>query len=652
MFTEIYGVEDSIDFSKYYKYQNILIQIFSGETIEQLQEMSRWLSKGLPQAVVIGATTDGEIANGKVTTKQTVVSISVFEHTALKASSIDGDNSSLNGQILANRLVSNDTKLLLIFSDGLHTNGEELLKGIEKIASDTPVAGGMAGDNAKFKSTAVTLNGAIFTKGVVGVALNSDSLNLITNYNFNWRPIGKTLRITKAYKNIVYTINHIEAGKIYKKYLGSEVYNRLPQTGIEFPLIVKKRGVNIARAVINIDRKDDSLIFAGNIKVGDKVQFGIGNISMILQETIENSKNFVDKGIESFFLYSCMARRRLMPDDIESEVKPFSHIAPTIGFFTNGEFFHKDGYNELLNQTLTFVGLSENRDIQRDINEHSQNKQSIDENESFFTLQALSHLVDVSTDELDTAQEILKDSINYSSSIQKAILPKKELFNDIYRDHFIYWKPRDRVGGDIFFLEKYSDTESILMVFDCVGHGVYGAFITMLVKAIERSIIGTKEKSPSKILQLFNREIKNIISDSNIDIGFDGGVLFLNKESGVIKYAGASTSLFLSKDGVIKEIKGDRTSVGNRFSKVGFKFKEIEIPIEENMQLYISTDGFFDQTGGELGFSYGKKRFKKELENISDLNFEIQRTMLRKSLRVYQKGKHSLDDRTVIGLKL
>jgi serine phosphatase RsbU (regulator of sigma subunit) len=650
MFTDVYRFDtEKIDYSKYSDEDQVLVQIFSGESGEKLKLVSAEISNRLPFATVIGSTTDGEIYNGEVLTKSTVVSVSVFFGTTIKSTAVDGESSYSNGQIIARRLIRNDTKLLILFSDGLQTNGEDLLKGVEKIAPSIPVSGGMAGDNSLFEKTSVTLNGTLFNSGVVGVALNSNILNVLTDYNFNWRPIGKRLKVTKAYKNIVYTINHIEAGQVYKKYLGESVYNRLPATGVEFPLIINKGGVNIARAIMSIDREDDSLTFAGNIRVGDRVQFGIGNIAMILQESIGNSKLLQNNGVESFFLYSCMARRRLMPDEIESETLPFNDIAPTVGFFTNGEFFHRNEKNELLNQTLTYVGLSEETKIDqpKQLSRISSKKN----NDSFFTLQALSHLVDVSTEELEQTQTALQESIHYSSTIQKFILPKKESFNSFFSDYFIYWKPRDMVGGDLYSLEIYSESKALLMVFDCVGHGVYGAFITMLVKAVEKSIISEKIESTSEILERFNREIKSIIQDG-IDIGFDGGVLFIDKESRKIRYSGASTSLFIGDCETIQEVRGDRTSVGNRFSNSDFSFKESEVEYKDGLQLYITTDGFLDQTGGEHGFSYGRKRFKETLQTALKYNFAIQRTMLRKSLRQYQKGSSAIDDRTVIGVKI
>ena len=104
--------------------------------------------------------------------------------------------------------------------------------------------------------------------------------------------------------------------------------------------------------------------FAGNLHKGDVVKLGFGNVELIMSNPLKSlfSKCCI-KDTETFFIYACMARRRYMPDLINVEIKPFSKIAPTAGFFTYGEFYHNCGTNELLNQTLTILALSEKEDV-------------------------------------------------------------------------------------------------------------------------------------------------------------------------------------------------------------------------------------------------------------------------------------------------
>jgi len=628
-----------------------LIQIFSNQGKSEFTLISRFFAETFPRATVIGSTTDGVIYDGTVDETSVAVSITYFKSTSLKSAMSSQESSFENGKTVAENSIQKNTKLVLLFSDGLKTNGEELLKGFSSVNSEIPIAGGMAADSGKFIETFISLNGKVLKEGVVAVSLNSETLQVHTNYNFNWQPIGKKMRVTKAYKNRVYTIDNIEAAKIYSKYLGEDIYEELPSTGAEFPLIINRNGVNVARAVLSIDREDESLGFAGNLKVGDKVQFGIGNISMIFEDSIINSKSYLKRGIETIFIYSCMARRRLMPNDIGEEITPFAKIAPTVGFFTYGEFFHKDGHNELLNQSLTSIALSEN--INDKLDDNREFTEEYRDKSSFRTLKALSHLINASTSELKNTQKMLLDSMHYASTIQKSLLPKDKILKEFFSDYFIYYKPRDKVGGDIYSFHKYSEDVAMLFIIDCVGHGVYGALITMVVKAIENSLVSSKVISPKEILERFNREIRNIFI-GEIDVGFDGAVIYIDRRRKLIKFAGASTSLFIINDGVISEIKGDRYSVGNRFSKRHFQFNEYIQRYDNNTEFYVSTDGYLDQVGQSQNYSFGKNRFKKLLADlhISTKKFALKRRAIRRKLREYQGKKPTLDDRTVIGFKL
>ena len=161
-------------------------------------------------------------------------------------------------------------------------------------------------------------------------------------------------------KNRVYKISGLTPLEFYEKYLGSYVAKALPATGIEFPLIIERNNIPVARAVV-AKHEDGSLSFAGNLEKGDIVKFGFGNIELIMNNPIKSLfKNYPIEDIESIFIYSCMARRRYMPNMVDIEIKPFSQIAPTSGFFTYGEFYHTEGHNQLLNQSLTLVALTEN----------------------------------------------------------------------------------------------------------------------------------------------------------------------------------------------------------------------------------------------------------------------------------------------------
>lgn len=406
----------TIDFEKFKNEKNILIQLFCGQGKETLKEIVSTLLEELPQAIILGTTTDGEIKEKKITTFNTIISISIFEKTFIRSAYIENLNSFDTGYNLAKELITSNTKLLILFTDGTTTNGENFLKGVESFSSKTPICGGMAGDNGEFTQTFISLQNKILKSGAVGVSLNSDFLKIHNDYRFNWSSIGIEHTIDKIEDNRVYSINGMLPIDFYAKYLGKDVAMALPATGIEFPLIVEKDGIPTARAVI-AKHEDGSVSFAGNLKEGDKVKLGFGNAEMIMKNPMDNFEGLHNIKPQSFFLYSCMARRRYMPDFIQVEVEPFARIAPTSGFFTYAEFYHNGKNNLLLNQTLTVVALTED-----DTKKEKKEKIVESKNEDAYarTIQALTHLIRQSTKDYDKQTTKLNEEKLYTHNLLAA----------------------------------------------------------------------------------------------------------------------------------------------------------------------------------------------------------------------------------------
>lgn len=354
----------------------VLIQIFTG-IVEQkfLANLQKIFAKLLPKAGLIGTTACSEIYKDKVLTKETVIAFTVFEQTHVRAklfphqAKTSNNYSFLTGQKVARQLLKPQTKVLISFGDGLTTNGEEFLQGLQKISPQTIIAGGLAGDDLKFKKTFVFTKNKLTSSGVVAAALDNPKLIANTFYTLNWQNIGKLLTITKVKKNQVAEIDHTPIIDIYRKYFGAEAVDEIAnKIGIEFPLIFYRNGIKIARAALKRN-KNNSLSFSGNLQAGEKVQFGYGNAAIILQ----NSINFYEKikkiPLESLFIYSCVARKNILGQAVTQEIAPLNRLAETSGFFTYGEFFHHQreapqkqpkGFNELLNETMTVLALSEN----------------------------------------------------------------------------------------------------------------------------------------------------------------------------------------------------------------------------------------------------------------------------------------------------
>ncbi len=349
----------------------LLIQFFCADTdTQKIEVYQEYFQENFPFSHLIGVTTDGIIKGNEVfVNEKSVVSFTMFEKTKLQSILIEHkhhlNNSHKSGRFLAKELINAETKVIISFSDGLNTNGEEFVKGVAAIAPDVILSGGMAADNGKLEKTFIFNKEKIVCNGVIAVSLSSHELNVATSYTFDWTAIGKEMRVTKAVKNRVYEIDGLTAVDIYAKYMGHELASQLPQIGIEFPLIFEKDGVSVGRAVL-FKHEDGSLTFAGNIQEGDYVRFGVGNIETILKNSDYHIRKMLDTmeyKSEAVFVYSCMARRRFMNEYIYDELEMLSHLGDVSGFFTYGEFFHSKGHNQLLNETMTVLSLSEECDL-------------------------------------------------------------------------------------------------------------------------------------------------------------------------------------------------------------------------------------------------------------------------------------------------
>ena len=259
------------------------------------------------------------------------------------------------------------------------------------------------------------------------------------------------------------------------------------------------------------------------------------------------------------------------------------------------------------------------------------------------------------------------DSIEYASLIQGALIPEKGILESYFKDHFVTWTPKDTVGGDIWlFDELRHEDECLLFFIDCTGHGVPGAFVTMIVKAVEREVVSKIKEhsefdvSPAIIMAHFNKTMKTLLRQetehSLSNVGFDGGIIYYNRKTQILKFAGAETPLFYTEvDGTLKTIKGNRYSVGYKKCDMNYEYKESILEVKDGMKFFCTTDGYLDQNGGERGFPFGKKRFKNIIkerynEPMAELQTIFQLELMEYELAIEDNDRN--DDITIIGFEI
>ena len=272
-------------------------------------------------------------------------------------------------------------------------------------------------------------------------------------------------------------------------------------------------------------------------------------------------------------------------------------------------------------------------------------------------LMAQSELLENINAELEKTNQLMRDSINYAQRIQTSMLPDlSELKKDV-TDSFVFYKPRDIVSGDFFWYKKAYDVH-ILVVADCTGHGVPGAFMSMIGQTLlKETIQGHIAFEPEIILNELNNSIRSILKQNNHaeeiqDDGIDMSVCVYMPSDNLVRIALANHFAYLISENEIMRIDGDIFSVGGQFSsKPNHQFMIKELFVNKGDALYLFTDGFPDQLGGEKYSKYSTLRFEKLLKRIHKLPSEDQLEILNDEFSMWRGNKRQTDDILIWGIQ-
>jgi ligand-binding sensor domain-containing protein/serine phosphatase RsbU (regulator of sigma subunit) len=259
-------------------------------------------------------------------------------------------------------------------------------------------------------------------------------------------------------------------------------------------------------------------------------------------------------------------------------------------------------------------------------------------------------------EELTLKNKAITDSINYAKRIQTAMLPPYKLFKSIFPSSFILFMPKDIVSGDFYWVNKVGNKIFISAV-DCTGHGVPGAFMSIIGFELFRKITNIEGLTrPSDILNRLNDDFHEIFKDvDNVVLrdGMDVAFCSIDKKDMILEFAGAFNPLYLIRDNKIMEVKGDRFAIG--LDETNFReqtFKNHIIPIQKGDIIYIFSDGFSDQFGGPDGKKYKYRRFRHLLLNLHQLPMEKQHEILENNVLEWRGEQDQVDDILVIGIKI
>jgi PAS domain S-box-containing protein len=412
------ALKKAIKEAKKKKYKSKLIQLFSSITDKvELKKLLSFLSKKFPDTIIIGATTAGEIAHAKMYENSSIISLSLFQKTNLKAQYIKKITTK-SGIQLSSKICNKNTKASIILSEGL--NGEDyegFIKGFKKENPNIIISGGLAGDNFNLVKTSVFLNGTVYNKGSVAISFSGKSLFADNKYNLNWIPIGKEFTITSSNGNVVHQIDNQSAVSLFKKYLGEDIFLNDAQALPDFQLLYKEGSTTVSRTPLTTD--GDSLVFAAPLKEGQKVKFGFSNAASVISGSSSITSELKNSPAQAIYIFSCIARKTLLGNSLENEFKNFESIAPTAGFFTYGEYYSTRINTALLNCTTTLLILSESKQKIKNINKETKKSfSSLDD----MTFNALTHFIEQTSNELNSNVKLLNQ---YKSVVDESSLVSK-----------------------------------------------------------------------------------------------------------------------------------------------------------------------------------------------------------------------------------
>lgn len=257
--------------------------------------------------------------------------------------------------------------------------------------------------------------------------------------------------------------------------------------------------------------------------------------------------------------------------------------------------------------------------------------------------------------QLEERSKDLEASIAYASRLQQAILPNEILFKTAFEDAFVMYNPKDMVSGDFYWIFE-NERNIYFAVGDCTGHGIPGAMLNIAGNTILQQYVKTTEEFDVTsivkrldigISALFNENLTTGLTRDGMDLAFCS----LDKETNVLSYCGAGRPLILVSEGELTKYKSNNTSIGySEYSQEAYS--SIEIQLKKRDQIYLYSDGYTDQFGGDNIKKFNRKRFRTLLTSLSEMSLDKQRKELEFAFENWKGQQEQIDDVCVVGVKV
>lgn len=346
---------------------------------------------------------------------------------------------------------------------------------------------------------------------------------------------------------------------------------------------------------------------------------------------------------------------------------PIKKLANNVNTITEGNLNERAevvGRNEITTLSEKFNLMLEKleesyNDLERKVIERtkeiSQQKEEIEAQRD--TLADNNQRLEVAYHEIEEQKKRITDSIRYAQRIQKVILPPKPFVKKVLPEAFIFYRPKDIVSGDFYWVTQKGKYTHFAAV-DCTGHGVPGAFMSLVGNNnLNAAVNSADEIIPSEILNKLNSGVTNVLrqkeEDSEIKDGMDLALCTIDEDRKKIQFSGAYRPLYFIRNGELTEIKGDKNPIGGTTIRNRSKvFTNHEIDLQSGDCIYIFSDGYPDQFGGPEGRKFMPKNLKNLLLSIWDLDIKTQEKKISEAFDNWMGDLEQLDDVLMIGLKI
>ncbi|MBN8697431.1 MAG: tetratricopeptide repeat protein [Bacteroidetes bacterium] len=257
---------------------------------------------------------------------------------------------------------------------------------------------------------------------------------------------------------------------------------------------------------------------------------------------------------------------------------------------------------------------------------------------------------------LEEKNKEVMDSIKYAKRLQEAILPANDFIQLMFPEHFVLYKPKDIVSGDFYWFEQYGN-KKLFSAVDCTGHGVPGAFMSIVgYNLLNQAVNEHGLTRPNLILNELNKGItktlKQTQEESTVKDGMDIALCSFDPASYVLEYAGAYNSLWYIRDGKIEEVKADKQPIGLFVGEELKSFTNNAIQLQKGDTVFVFTDGYADQFGGEKGKKFKYKKLQELLLTIAHLSMQEQKEKLNETIEKWRGGLEQVDDILIIGIRV